>query len=95
MACGTAVVASAVGGIPEVVDEGRTGLLVPYREGHAVEFEAALAEAIDRLIGDPDTAARMGQAGRERAVTEFGWDTVARRTADLYAGVLKSGLKAG
>ncbi|MDX6356314.1 MAG: alpha-maltose-phosphate synthase [Streptomyces sp.] len=96
MACGTAVVASAVGGIPEVVDDGRTGLLVPYREGHPEEFEAALAEAVDRLIGDPETAARMGAAGRERAVTEFGWDTVARRTAELYATLLKDdGLKDG
>ncbi|MFC4031879.1 glycogen synthase [Streptomyces polygonati] len=91
MACGTAVVASAVGGIPEVVDDGRTGLLVPYREGRSEEFETGLADAIDRLIGDPGTAARMGEAGRERAVTEFGWDTVARRTADLYATVLKDG----
>jgi starch synthase len=91
MACGTAVVASAVGGIPEVVDDGRTGLLVPYREGRPEEFENGLAEAIDRLIGDPATATRMGEAGRYRAVTEFGWDTVARRTADLYASVLKDG----
>jgi starch synthase len=94
MACGTAVVASAVGGIPEVVDDGRTGLLVPYREGHPEQFEAALADAVDRLIGDPETAARMGEAGRERAVTEFGWDTVARRTAELYATLLKDGPRA-
>ncbi|WNI19512.1 glycogen synthase [Actinacidiphila sp. ITFR-21] len=91
MACGTAVVASAVGGIPEVVDDGRTGLLVPYRESRPEEFETGLAEAIDRLVGDPATAARMGEAGRERAVTEFGWDTVARRTTELYQTVLKDG----
>ncbi|WP_308012037.1 glycogen synthase [Actinacidiphila acidipaludis] len=88
MACGTAVVASAVGGIPEVVDDGVTGLLVPYDEGQPEAFETALAAAIDRLAGDPDTAARMGEAGRDRAVREFGWDTVARRTADLYSAVL-------
>ena len=88
MACGTAVVASAVGGIPEVVDDGVTGLLVPYDEQRPDAFESALAAAIDRLAGDPDAAARMGAAGRERAVREFGWDTVARRTTDLYSAVL-------
>ena len=91
MACGTAVVASAVGGIPEVVDDGVTGLLVPYDEGRPEEFEAGLAQAIDRVVGDPAAAARMGGAGRERAVREFGWDTVAARTADLYSAVLKAG----
>ncbi|HEY5835846.1 glycogen synthase [Streptomyces sp.] len=91
MACGTAVVASAVGGIPEVVQDGVTGLLVPYSEEHEEEFEDGLARAVDRLIGDPDTAARMGEAGRERAVREFGWDTVAGRTAELYGSVLKAG----
>jgi starch synthase len=91
MACGTAVVASAVGGIPEVVRDGETGLLVPYAEGRPEEFEAALAAAVDRLAGDPGTAAAMGEAGRDRAVREFGWDTVARRTADLYAGLPKPG----
>ncbi|MFI1095529.1 glycogen synthase [Streptomyces sp. NPDC020917] len=88
MACGTAVVASAVGGIPEVVDDGVTGLLVPYDEQRPEAFESGLAAAIDRLAGDPDGAARMGAAGRDRAVREFGWDAVARRTADLYSAVL-------
>jgi alpha-maltose-1-phosphate synthase len=91
MACGTAVVASAVGGIPEVVEDGVTGLLVPYSEGSAEEFEAGLARAVDRVVGDPAEAARMGEAGRDRAVREFSWDTVARRTADLYATVLEAG----
>ncbi|MEE4545359.1 glycogen synthase [Streptomyces sp. V4-01] len=91
MACGTAVVASAVGGIPEVVQDGETGLLVPYEEDRPQEFEAALAEAVDRLAGDPVTAAAMGEAGRDRAVREFGWDTVARRTVDLYAALPKPG----
>jgi starch synthase len=91
MACGTAVVASAVGGIPEVVVDGGTGLLVPYAEERPEEFEAGLAAAVDRLTGDPALASRMGQAGRERAVTEFGWGTVAGRTAELYATVQQSG----
>ncbi|MFC8088765.1 glycogen synthase [Streptomyces sp. NPDC057301] len=85
MACGTPVVASQVGGIPEVVDDGKTGLLVPLDDG----FEASLARALDSLIGDPETAGRMGEAGRERAVGEFGWDAVARRTARLYGEILK------
>ncbi|MGW5206800.1 glycogen synthase [Streptomyces griseoincarnatus] len=85
MACGTAVVASRVGGIPEVVDEGRTGLLVDVDD----DFEAGLARALDVVLGDPGTARAMGEAGRERAVTEFGWDAVARRTAGLYEEILR------
>ncbi|AWT46717.1 MULTISPECIES: glycogen synthase [Streptomyces] len=85
MACGTPVVASRVGGIPEVVDDGRTGVLVPLDD----DFEAGLARALDAVIGDPQTARRMGEAGRERAVEEFGWDAVARRTVRLYEEILK------
>nr|WP_203614772.1 glycogen synthase [Streptomyces sp. SID13726] len=85
MACGTPVVASRVGGIPEVVDDGRTGLLVSVDD----EFETGLARALDAVIGDPGTARRMGEAGRERAVGEFGWDAVARRTARLYEEIVK------
>ncbi|MFF5340167.1 glycogen synthase [Streptomyces althioticus] len=85
MACGTAVVASRVGGIPEVVDHGRTGLLVDADD----DFEAGLTRALDAVLGDPDTARAMGEAGRERAVTEFGWDAVARRTAGLYEEILR------
>ena len=84
MACGTAVVASAVGGIPEVVDDGRTGVLVPYRADAEPEFEAAFAAAVNRVAGDPALAARLGEAGRARAVAEFGWDAVARRTVEVY-----------
>ncbi|MFF8015228.1 glycogen synthase [Streptomyces sp. NPDC007929] len=85
MACGTPVVASAVGGIPEVVDDGTTGLLVPPGDG----FEAGLARAMDTVLGDPAAARRMGEAGRERAVGEFGWDAVARRTVRLYEEIVK------
>ncbi|MCL6738231.1 glycogen synthase [Streptomyces neyagawaensis] len=87
MACGTAVVASRVGGIPEVVEDGVTGLLVSTED----DFEAQLARALDSVLADPATAARMGEAGRERAVREFGWDAVARRTVHLYEEVLKQG----
>ncbi|MGW5430146.1 glycogen synthase [Streptomyces sp. NPDC004059] len=85
MACGTPVVASRVGGIPEVVDDGRTGLLVDVDDA----FEAGLTRALDTVLGDPEAARRMGEAGRERAVGEFGWDAVARRTAALYEEILK------
>ncbi|WP_326758252.1 glycogen synthase [Streptomyces phaeochromogenes] len=90
MACGTAVVASRVGGIPEVVADGETGLLVSVEES-AEENEAQLARALDSLLADPQAARRMGEAGRERAVREFGWDAVARRTVQLYEEILKQG----
>ena len=79
MACGTAVVGSAVGGIPEVVSDGETGLLVPPDD------PAALAVALNTLVGDAARAAAMGRLGRERAVAEFGWKAVAAQTAALYA----------
>ncbi|MFJ5028186.1 glycogen synthase [Streptomyces sp. NPDC088560] len=85
MACGTPVVASRVGGIPEVVADGATGLLVDVDDG----FEAGLARALDTVLGDPAAARRMGEAGRVRAVGEFGWDAVARRTAALYEEIRK------
>ncbi|MEU2060654.1 glycogen synthase [Streptomyces sp. NPDC013455] len=85
MACGTPVVASRVGGIPEVVADGRTGLLVDVGD----DFESRLARALDTVLADPRTARRMGEAGRARAVGEFGWDAVARRTAGLYEEILK------
>ncbi|MEU7784596.1 glycogen synthase [Amycolatopsis sp. NPDC049159] len=84
MACGTPVVASDVGGIPEVVDDGRTGLLVHYDERDPDGFEAGLAAALNEVVGAPDRAAAMGTAGRERAVGEFGWRAIAERTVALY-----------
>ncbi|HEU5265080.1 MAG TPA: glycogen synthase [Jatrophihabitans sp.] len=89
MACETAVVASAIGGIPEVVADGRTGILVPYHEKAADEFERDLADAVNTVCGDPVRATAMGLAGRERAVREFGWDTIARRTVELYQTLLR------
>ncbi len=88
MACGTAVVASAVGGIPEVVVDGGTGLLVPYDERDPAAFEAGLAARVGELLGDQARAARMGAAGRERAVTSFGWDAIAVRTREVYERAL-------
>lgn len=88
MACETAVVASAVGGIPEVVVDGVTGLLIPYAATSAEQFEAGLADAVNALCADPERAAAMGRAGRERAVTEFSWASIAQRTLELYASAL-------
>jgi starch synthase len=90
MACGTPVVASAVGGIPEVVRDGVTGVLVEYDEKDPDAFELALAAAIDAVLADPAAAARMGEAGRERAVEEFGWDAIARRTVAVYDEALRT-----
>jgi starch synthase len=88
MACGTPVVASRVGGIPEVVEDGVTGTLVSL-DGGGEAFEAGLGRALDAILGDAATARRMGEAGRARAVGEFGWDAVARRTVGLYEEILK------
>ncbi|GAA2244496.1 glycogen synthase [Streptomyces amakusaensis] len=88
MACGTAVVASAVGGIPEVVDDGTTGLLVPYDARHPEAFESGLTQALNRVLDDPGEAARMGAAGRRRVVREFVWERAARRVHALYGELL-------
>jgi alpha-maltose-1-phosphate synthase len=87
-ACGTAVVASAVGGIPEVVADGRTGLLVPYDPDDAAAFESGLAARVTELLHDPERAARMGAAGRERVLAEFGWPAIAQQTVDVYRAVI-------
>ncbi len=98
MACGAAVVASAVGGIPEIVLEGETGLLVPVELGDDAErrpvsperFAAALADAVNRLVDDPALAARMGAAGRERVIETFSWPAVAAATVACYERLLPS-----
>jgi starch synthase len=88
MACGTAVVASNVGGIPEVVEDGRTGLLAPYDAADPAAFEAALAAAANRLVEDPALAASLGQAGLERVTEHFNWRPIAERTVELYRSLL-------
>lgn len=88
MACETAVVASAVGGIPEVVVDGETGLLVPYDPAEPRAFEHALGDAVNALATDPERAHRMGAAGRARAVTHFSWDAIAEQTIAVYRAAL-------
>jgi alpha-maltose-1-phosphate synthase len=84
MACGTPVVASAVGGIPEVVVDGETGLLVHYDADDPAAFEQGLATAVSAVVEDPARAAAMGAAGRERAVRDFAWSRVAEQTVGVY-----------
>ena len=88
MGCQTAVLASRVGGIPEVVDHLKTGELVDYTEDHA-KFEGDLSQAITRLLAEPELLKSYGKAGRERATTHFGWDAVAQATIALYRSVLR------
>ncbi|MEV4544187.1 glycogen synthase [Micromonospora echinaurantiaca] len=95
MACETAVVATATGGIPEVVADGETGLLVPIEQAtdgsgrplNPAAFVADLATRINEVLADPERAAEFGRAGRRRAVEHFSWDTVARRTLEVYRSV--------
>jgi len=90
MGCETAVLASRVGGIPEVVSHTKTGELVDYTEGDIPKFEGALTDAITRLMADPELLKRYGAAGRQRAIAEFGWDAVAATTLALYQSVINN-----
>ena len=96
MSCGVPVVASAVGGIPEIVIDGETGFLVPFEaSGDAFgtparpgEFVSGIAERVNRFLESPATARRMGAAGRQRALAEFTWAAVATKTVTVYRQVL-------
>jgi glycogen synthase len=95
MACETPVVASAVGGIPEVVVDGETGVLVPLElsvddpmsPADPDRYARDLAGAVNRLMADPELRARMGAAGRRRAVAEFSWSSIADQTVAVYRSV--------
>ena len=98
MACGTAVVATRTGGIPEVVEDGVTGWLVPITPADArgtpsdaSAFEAAFTDRLNDLIDHPERAAAFGRAGRERAVEHFAWDRIAARTLEVYRRVTSPG----
>ncbi len=96
MACETAVVATRTGGIPEVVDDGVTGLLVPFEprdDGSRAPVDPArfatdIADRVNELVRDPARAAEMGKAGRRRAIEHFSWRAIAEQTADLYRSLL-------
>ncbi|BBY75955.1 glycogen synthase [Mycolicibacterium parafortuitum] len=87
MACATAVVASDVGGIPEVVADQQTGLLVHYDAEATETFERDLAEAVNALVADPQRAGRYGLAGRQRCIDHFSWARIAEQTVQIYRTV--------
>ena len=96
MACGAAVVASATGGIPEVVAHGETGLLVPLEQvgdgtGTPLDpekFVADFAAAMIEVVNDPSRARAMGEKGRQRAKDHFSWESIVEQTLDVYKSVL-------
>ncbi|WP_066898793.1 glycogen synthase [Mycolicibacterium houstonense] len=87
MACSTAVVASDVGGIPEVVADRQTGLLVHYDADDPRFFEMRLADAVNSLVAEPETARAYGEAGRRRCIAEFSWAHIAEQTLEIYRKV--------
>ncbi len=87
MACATAVVASDVGGIPEVVADQQTGLLVHYDPSDPAFFERRLAEAVNSLVAEPDRASQFGRSGRQRCIQEFSWAHIAEQTLEIYRKV--------
>ena len=87
MACETAVIASDVGGIPEVVNDSVTGTLVHYDPADTAAFEAGLAEAVNTLVTDQSRARAYGVAGRLRCIDEFSWARIAEQTLEIYRRV--------
>ncbi|MEX0789539.1 MAG: glycosyltransferase, partial [Actinomycetota bacterium] len=95
MACETAVVASRTGGIPEIVVDGETGYLVPLgttdpvtgEPNDPLTFAHGLADRVNRLLDDPEKAAMMGRAGRQRAIDRFSWTAAAEKTLAVYRSV--------
>ncbi len=88
MACGSAVVASDVGGIPEVVNDGVTGSLVHYDAEDTEAFERDLTAAVNEMVADRTRAKDIGEKGRQRAVEQFSWATIAEQTIDVYRSLM-------
>ncbi|WKD60871.1 Capsular glucan synthase [Corynebacterium ciconiae DSM 44920] len=88
MACGSAVVASDVGGIPEVVNDGVTGSLVHYDSEDPEAFERDLAAAVNDMVADRSRAKEIGEKGRQRAVEKFSWATIAEQTIEVYRSLM-------
>ncbi|RNE48460.1 glycogen synthase [Corynebacterium alimapuense] len=88
MACGTAVVASDVGGIPEVVVDGVTGTLVHYDENDSDAFERDIAAGVNDMVADSAKCRTFGEAGRNRAVNDFSWTAIAQQTVDIYKSLV-------
>jgi starch synthase len=103
MACGTPVIASAVGGISEVVVHGETGWLVPFEPvsddnfepKHPDRFSRDLAEAVNRLFRSPEKRRTMGRESRKRVEKEFSWESVARKTLEFYKELIKGEERSG
>ena len=89
MGCETAVLASRVGGIPEVVADGETGRLVNFDANNSSKSESDFTNQIEELMSNPSLLTQMGKAGRIRAEKHFGWDAVAKQTINLYNSLLK------
>ena len=89
MGCETAVLASRVGGIPEVVSDNETGCLIDYDSNNINKFEADFSNKIEEMMANANLLSSMGKAGRVRAEKHFGWDAVAKETIELYKKVIR------
>lgn len=98
MSCETPVVGSAVGGIPEIIVEGKTGYLVPlesvsrtdFNPKNPLQFQKAIAEKVNMLIDNPELAKAMGKAGRQRVLEKFSWESIAKTTLDFYSELISN-----
>jgi glycosyltransferase involved in cell wall biosynthesis len=103
LCCGTPVVGSAVGGIPEIIVDGETGFLVPLQAKSETDFDPVspeafqkdFAEKLNRFLTNPDLAKKMGEASRKRAVSVFSWEAIAKETFHFYEKVIERYLKEG